>query len=439
MKKRMFGIALFVFPALFVGVFGAVVVFADEVCEDDETVEECQERLRKELEDSQKKQESYSIIVDIKQKEASLYHSQIQSLAAQEAKISNDIADNQEKLSQVERDIVSLTNDISAKEKSIDLQKNILSNLMREYYDRQRSTISVAFAAQEAGDSVFSSNDRSLTVQSRMGELLVNIVTAKESMERDKSTLEGKRSELETITEKLSKQETYLEGAQAQKRELLDGALQEKGKYAWRLDKVEEEIQKILEKIGAIETSKLAMLDLESVPDFGSGVLGYPVDDSQITKGIRYCVKNQPSLCTQDFGLTNYAKSGAYGYDDDGKPNPHNGLDFGSGVGRSIYAAEDGKVIGVGSKDVYYGNWIAIEHDFDDDKKLITIYAHLSNVNSNIKKGKNVDKGDSIGIMGTTGYSTGVHLHFGVYQQKGFEFSGTRFYGVKLDPKVYLK
>ena len=423
-------IVSFLLALVLAGGFGVSSISAEE---------EDLEDLQNNLEDLQEKQESYSSIVELKQKEAEVYDSQIRSLAAQEQQISNDIEENEETLSQLVRDIDSLEQDIASKEKAIVLQKEILSNLVRSYYDRTRSGATIVLAAQQSGDSMFASQDRIGTLQGKVGEVLAGIVSTKAGLEEDKADLEGKREKIEGIKDKLEKQRVYLDSAQAQKKELLDDTLTEKGKYAWRLDKVEEEMREILEKISAIETAKLAILDLDNVPDFGGGVLGYPIDDSKMANGIRYCLKNQPSICTQDFGLTSFAKTGVYGYDSDGKPNPHNGFDFGWGAGKNIYAAEDGEIIKTGN-DRYYGNWIAIEHEFDDDKRLITIYAHLSSIKKG--KGKDVERGDKIGIMGNSGYvfgPTGVHLHFGVYQREGFEFRGTRFVGAKLDPKLYLK
>ena len=67
-----------------------------------------------------------------------------------------------------------------------------------------------------------------------------------------------------------------------------------------------------------------------------------------------------------------------------------------------------------------YGKWIAIEHEFDG-KELVTIYGHLSK--KRVDKGDKVDEGDKIGDIGSTGYSTGPHLHFGVYSADQFEIS----------------
>ena len=74
-----------------------------------------------------------------------------------------------------------------------------------------------------------------------------------------------------------------------------------------------------------------------------------------------------------------------------------------------IYAAESGVVVLAGSLGGY-GNIIKIKHD----SGVETIYAHLSKINVNV--GQEVQRGETIGIMGSTGMSTGIHLHFEVYE-----------------------
>ncbi|MDO9399279.1 MAG: M23 family metallopeptidase [bacterium] len=85
----------------------------------------------------------------------------------------------------------------------------------------------------------------------------------------------------------------------------------------------------------------------------------------------------------------------------------HTGLDIANKVGTPIYAADAGVVIiAQGGYNGGYGNTIVIDHG--GGKK--TRYGHLSKLY--IKKGQSVDKGEAIGAMGSTGRSTGPHLHF---------------------------
>lgn len=89
----------------------------------------------------------------------------------------------------------------------------------------------------------------------------------------------------------------------------------------------------------------------------------------------------------------------------------HNGVDIAAKKGSPIYAAASGKAIIVKSNGAWnggYGNYIVISHP----NGVQTLYAHLNGVN--IAPGAQVKQGQLIGYMGTTGDSTGVHLHFEV-------------------------
>ncbi len=90
------------------------------------------------------------------------------------------------------------------------------------------------------------------------------------------------------------------------------------------------------------------------------------------------------------------------------KRNPHNGVDFNAPTGRAVKAAGDGIVILAENDFFYNGTFVMINHGCG----LITNYLHLSKVF--VKRGDKVVKGDLIGEVGSTGRSTGPHLHWGV-------------------------
>ena len=85
----------------------------------------------------------------------------------------------------------------------------------------------------------------------------------------------------------------------------------------------------------------------------------------------------------------------------------HTGVDIANSQGTSIKAARNGKVIFAGRKGSY-GNTIIIDHG----RGIKTLYAHLSGIN--VSQGSQVTQGNIIGKMGSTGRSTGSHLHFEV-------------------------
>lgn len=108
-----------------------------------------------------------------------------------------------------------------------------------------------------------------------------------------------------------------------------------------------------------------------------------------------------------------YYISSSYGYRtnpfDSSKRTFHGGIDMACSFGTSIYAALSGRVVTAGWSDSY-GNYVIIQHH----SGYKTLYGHMSKIL--VTAGQNVVTGEKIGKVGSTGKSTGPHLHFGVYK-----------------------
>ena len=87
----------------------------------------------------------------------------------------------------------------------------------------------------------------------------------------------------------------------------------------------------------------------------------------------------------------------------------HKGVDFAAPKGTRIVAAGDGKIVYAGWYSTY-GQYVKVMHN----KTYSTAYAHLSKLPKNMRVGDSVRQGQVIGYVGTTGNSTGPHLHFEV-------------------------
>ncbi|WP_370895958.1 M23 family metallopeptidase [Chryseobacterium gossypii] len=98
----------------------------------------------------------------------------------------------------------------------------------------------------------------------------------------------------------------------------------------------------------------------------------------------------------------------------------HKGIDFKGAMGSPVRTTAKGDVIFAGVKGGY-GNCVVIRHG----KEFQTLYGHLSSIN--VKKGEDVEPGSIIGKIGSTGRSTGPHLHYEIIRN-----------GTKIDPETYL-
>ena len=109
----------------------------------------------------------------------------------------------------------------------------------------------------------------------------------------------------------------------------------------------------------------------------------------------------------------------------------HAGMDFSAHPGTDVYATGNGTVVKVGWE-TGYGNTIEIDHGF----RYLTRYAHLQGFNT--KVGKKVVRGEIIGKVGSTGKSTGPHLHYEVHV-KGQVVNPVNYYFMDLSAEDYEK
>ena len=129
-------------------------------------------------------------------------------------------------------------------------------------------------------------------------------------------------------------------------------------------------------------------------------------------KGSDYSNRRMPYI-SSDFGLR---------WDSMTKQHRlHKGLDIPGAFGSSIYATANGVVREAGWRGSY-GLFVEIEHS----KRVRTRYAHLSRIN--VVKGQKVRRNDIVGFMGSTGRSTGSHLHYEIYVD-----------GVAVDPEPFFR
>lgn len=107
----------------------------------------------------------------------------------------------------------------------------------------------------------------------------------------------------------------------------------------------------------------------------------------------------------------------------------HAGMDFAAPTGADIYATGNGQVISAGWQQGY-GNCVQINHGYG----YVTLYGHMSAFK--VRAGQKVKRGDVIGLVGSTGKSTGPHLHYEVHY-KGEIMNPQNYYFLDLSPADY--
>ena len=123
--------------------------------------------------------------------------------------------------------------------------------------------------------------------------------------------------------------------------------------------------------------------------------------------------------------LSSYTVTSGYGWRPDpftGEPKFHRGIDLDANTGDTVEAARSGTVSFASWDNTGYGNLVIIDHG----DGIETLYAHLSSISVNV--GEQVNSNTKIGEVGSTGNSTGPHLHFEVHLN-----------GVAQNPRDYVQ
>lgn len=382
------------------------------------------EDREKELKEINAKIKAYKQIADLKEKQGSTLAGQLAALETQAERLEREIRENEQAIDNLSRELRDTEAGIAEKERFILRQKQVLSGLVRAYHASTADGADILFAFDVDGEGVPMKRDDWLTeTGERIGALLRSMEETRQALVASREVLDKKKTEADTLQEQLDQRNTYLEGSKQSKATLLAKTQAEQQKYTTLVRTLKEEQKDLENEISNLESGKIRVLNLGNIPKYQKGLLAYPLKKFSVN---------------QSYGMTSYAKSGAYG------GGPHNGIDFGAPTGTSVYAPMGGKVVALGSmtkngKWYGYGRWIAIDHG----NGLVTLYGHLSK--QGVKKGAAVDKGDEIGEVGNTGYSTGPHLHFTVFSSDSFEVvpsskvSGISIpVGASVNPMKYL-
>lgn len=234
-------------------------------------------------------------------------------------------------------------------------------------------------------------------------ELLDNYMMIEEIIQYDNQVIDS----LVSLQEKVSNDRTALEEAQSEQ----ETAKAQQMAAQDELKAQEDEVDKLIAEISAQED---LLEEMEEELNKAAKAL-----DAQIkAKEREYAaqVANVPSESGYLWPLpggynTISSLAGGRIHPVTGKPGNHAGIDIPAPSGTNIYAAKSGVVIhaakGTGSS-WSYGNYVIVSHSDGTS----TLYAHMSRIGC--KEGQTVKQGDVVGYVGTTGRSTGNHLHFEV-------------------------
>lgn len=316
-------------------------------------------------------------------------------------KLLADISLTQKEIEKTTYTIRELENEISESERRINRNSAILAQALREIRIADESSFVETILATESISNLWFEIDQLEQIQRTVRQQLLELRDTKSMLEGQHANERTERDNLTAFKNNLAGQQKVIEDNANQKNKLLDVTKNKEAEYQALLAQKQAARKQFEGDLQAYESQLTYILDPSRLPKEGSGVLIWPLASPLITQG---------------FGLTDFARSGAYGYDAQGRPNPHRGLDFRASVGTPLLAAAGGTVRDAFDMDKIsgcysYGKWILIDHD----NGLSTLYAHLSAMN--VSAGESVKVGQIIGYAGQSGFATGPHLHFTVFDR----------------------
>lgn len=319
--------------------------------------------------------------------------SRLSGLDTQLAKLKDQIAGVTEKLDVTKKKLELLREQLELKkaqlaraEKRLEVeQDNFEQRVVLSYKSDDLDYIDVVFASSSFEELV-SSLHLARELIGGDNELVGDLETTRDEVRSEKQTIAVKEQAVDDAVADLQKQSDQLAALQAQQAAQREQALAMRQQKSSKMSSVSDNIAELehQESVLAAESNALAgIIAGNSGQGHGTGSMIWPVSGS----------------ITSSFGWRIHPITG--------KRTFHSGIDIGAAYGTPIKAADGGRVIYATWVDGY-GNTIAIDHG----KGISTLYAHQSSMA--VGYGATVTRGQVIGYVGSTGFSTGPHLHFEV-------------------------
>jgi len=318
-------------------------------------------------------------------------------------------------------EIEALTYDIGEAGKDISFKKAAIAEVLRELQRTADEMPLAVFLKNSTLAESFLETQSLNDLNSQLSLEIAELKKTKNDLDEKLGEEDRRKEDLKNETTKLKSKKTALDETKESRELFLRTTKNQEKLYQKSIDELEKKQAEVAAEIEKIEAELRAKIDPASLPLARPGVLGMPAQ----------------GRLTQEYGITSFTLRYYRN-----KKQHHNGIDIAAPIGTPIYAAESGKVVAVGNLDKKcpgsgYGKFAVIEHH----NNLSTLYAHLSLYI--VALGQEVKRGEIIGYMGRTGWSTGPHLHFTVYSSATFFLKPSKSCGLTpvggdLDPRPYL-
>ena len=346
------------------------------------------EQHKKELSDAKKKEQAAKALESELKEKVTVVQGQISVLKSQIAEVQNSIGVK-------EQEITAKEQEIADKEAEIAGQWDDFKNHMAAMQElREGGSVAMLSSVTNLYE-LLTFNEALQDISVKDTEILTNMRNAKEALESDRLELIAQQNDLKSKKADLDSQKAQMQSKQSE----LNSSVAAAQMSAAEAQQAQKDAQ------AAIESDEM----------------NYEAVKKQIQKLIAAAAAAKPQLSFTGFicPLKSYTRiSSEYGW----RKNPvtgvnklHAGTDFAAPAGTPIYAAASGYVQVAGWSSGGYGNYVIIYHGkMSDGNQYSTLYGHMRSVATSA--GKYVKQGELIGYVGSTGNSTGNHLHLEVWK-----------------------
>lgn len=301
------------------------------------------------------------------------------------------IQDNEKKIRQARNQLQTLSTKLQELEYDLNKKRDATSARLR-YLQRQQLQRWWVTLLSSRDLNQFADRRRQIErIYDGDRKLLADLSQKSERIDKQRNQIVAQKNEVELLTQKLKYQKSNIEAEAVAQQNTIDRLKSDRQ----ALEQAEDRLAEDSRRLSQIIIAKVQPYSGLVLPS-GSGQLMYPTV-GPVTSNFGW--RTHPILGTERF---------------------HSGIDFGADYGSLVYASAQGRVI---YADWYggYGNAVIIDHG----NGMTTLYGHCSELY--VKDGDIVQKGQPISAVGSTGFSTGPHLHFEL-----------RANGEPIDPATYL-
>ena len=350
---------------------------------------------KKELSDAKKKESAAKALESELKERVTVLQDQIGVLGGQIAAVQNSIGEKEQQIGVMQTQITDKQTQIEQKQNEIDAQWDDFKKHMAAMQElRDGGSVAMLRSVNDLYE-LLTFNEVMQDISVKDTEILDNMKAAKEALVADRTQLVEERTQLQNKKSELDAQNKQMQSKQSE----LNNSVKEARLSAAEAQQAQKNAQ------AAIESDEM----------------NYEAVKKEIQKLIAAAAASKPQLSFSGFicPLKSYTRiSSEYGW----RKNPvsgvnklHAGIDFAAPAGTPIDAAASGYVQVAGWSGGGYGNYVIIYHGkMTDGNAYSTLYGHMRSVATSA--GKYVNQGDLIGYVGSTGNSTGNHLHLEVWK-----------------------